>query len=129
MQTSNTQQYNAATVKHGSNKIAVLLANVNYSNTSFAQAADFYEQELKAAVGKGALVKVVANWKQREVHAERFWVQVTKTVANKAGVKQHWGKICNDTQVASCGDVIGPINECNIAQVDCDFVEQLKYAA
>ncbi len=102
MKYSNTQQYNAATLKHGSKK---------------------------AAVGKGALVKVIAKWQMRDVHTERFWVNVTKTIVNKAGVKQHWGKVCADTQVATCGDVIGPIEECNIAQVDWDFAEQLKLAA
>ena len=129
MKYSTTKQYNAATLKHGGKKAAVLLANVNYNNTSFAKASDIYEQELKAAVGKGALVKVIAKWKMRDVHTERFWVNITKTIVNKAGVKQHWGKVCTDTQVATCGDVIGPIEECNIAQVDWDFAEQLKLAA
>jgi hypothetical protein len=129
METSNIKQYNAATLKHGSKKAAVLLANVNYSNTSFTKASDIYEQELKAAVNKGALVKVIAKWQMRDVHTERFWVHVTKTIVNKAGVKQHWGKVCTNTQVATSGDVIGPIEECNIAQIDWDFADQLKFAA
>jgi len=129
MKIDKSKQYNLATLKHGSKKTAVLLANVNYNSTSFANASDIYEQELKAAVCEGALVKVIAKWQLNDVYTERFWVHITKTIVSKAGVKQYWGKACTNTQVATSGDVIGPIEECNIAQIDWDFAEQLKLAA
>lgn len=129
MNIDKSKQYNLATLKHENKKVHVLLTNVNYNSTSFANASDIYEQELKAAVCEGALVKVVAKWQLNDVYTERFWVHVTKTIVSKAGVKQHWGKVCTNTQVATSGDVIGPIEECNIAQIDWDFAEQLKLAA
>jgi phage FluMu protein gp41 len=88
-----------------------------------------YERALRQQVDKGAMIKVIVDWQDAEMLTERFWIEITKVIVGANGQKQYWGKVRNNTQVATVGDVFGPVMARNICGVDAQFVEQLKHVA
>lgn len=109
--------------------VDVYLKNLDYVDMGYANSVDAVEKTERENVQVGQLVKVVGNWPVANTFQERFWVEVTKVALDMSANKAYWGRVYSNTQIATCGDLIGPIKPHNIAAIEPSYFTALALAA
>ncbi len=107
----------------------VYLKNHDYVEMGYANSIEWLEKSERDNVQVGQLIKVVANWPLANTYQERFWVEVIKVTFDASWNKTYWGRVYTNTQVANCGDLIGPIKPHNIAAIEPSYFTAFAQAA
>lgn len=125
----NHQMVDVANLLQGGEVKDVYLKNFDYVEMGFANSIEWAEKTERENVQVGQLVKVVGNWPHTNTYQERFWVEVTKVTLDLSFNKFYWGRVYSNTQVANCGDLIGPIKPHNVAAVESSYFTSFSQAA
>lgn len=123
------QMMDVANLVRDGEVVDVYLKNLDYADIGYANSVDGIEKAERESVQVGQLVKVVGNWPVANTYQERFWVEVTKVSLDLYSNKAYWGRVYSNTQVANCGDLIGPIKPHNLAAIESSYFTTLAQAA
>jgi hypothetical protein len=97
----------------GDEQIDIGLVDSRWMAEAYPETFERHPIERMIRIPDGMLVKVITIWPIEGMLSERFWVEITHSEEIKEGSFRYFGRICNETQIADCGDRIGPMtSEC-----------------
>jgi len=123
------QLVDVANLGQGGEVVDLYLKNLDYADMGFYNSIDIAEKGERENVQVGQLIKVVGNWPIANTYQERFWIEVTKVTLDMSSKKAYWGRVYTNTQIANCGDLIGPIKPHNIAAIESSYFTAFAQAA